>query len=145
MYNIEGANSGHMAFTSGGLAQGTTATTFKTVNTVTYTIDGVLTSKVAADNLPFSAGHKPVPPGSQCIFGVWLDSAGAVSTSQGYIMPNEGSVAPLPDFLSDKCCVGLVKVQTNSATTFTPNTTNLNAAGVTSTYFNTSQLPGKAK
>ena len=56
-YNAEQLNSGFLSLTAAGLAEGTNAATFKTVNTLTFTSNGVFKSKSATDNLTFSSGH----------------------------------------------------------------------------------------
>lgn len=143
--NNELVNSGYAGFSAAVLAEGTAANTFKTTATFTYTNDGVFKSKAATDNLPFSSGHAAVPPSSICVFGVWVDAAGAVTTTQGVIVSSDNVRGPMPPVKPEHTLVGLIKVLTDSATTFTPNTTDLGAAGVTDTYFDCSVLPGEAK
>ena len=57
MDNLKLSQGGSFALTAGGLAEGTNANTYKTVNTITYVIDGVFKSKGATDNVAFTAGH----------------------------------------------------------------------------------------
>lgn len=85
-YNLEEANGGYLSFTSAGLAEGTNAATFKTANTLTYTANGVFASKGATDNLTFSSGARAVPAASACLFAVWIDAAGNITTTQGPIV-----------------------------------------------------------
>ena len=49
-YNIEQANSGFLSLTAAGLIEGTNSGTFKTVNTLTFTNNGVFKSLAATDN-----------------------------------------------------------------------------------------------
>ena len=94
-YNLEQTNGGFESLSAAGLAEGTNANTFKTANTLVYTNDGVFKSKAATNNLPFSSAHTTVPASSTCLFGVWIDSAGNISTSQGSIVP-AGDQKPFP-------------------------------------------------
>lgn len=144
-FNLEQFNSGFAALTSGALAAGTTTGTFKTTAAVTYANNGILLSKGITDNLAFSAGHTAVAPSQSCLFGLWLDSAGNVTTSQGPIVA-AGDPCPVPGAPgANRTLFGLIKVATNSSTTFTPGTTGLGAAGVTSTYLNCMAMPGSAQ
>lgn len=142
-YNISEANSGFSSLTAAGLAEGTNAATFKTVNTLTYTNDGVFKSKSATDNLTFSAGATVVPQNSACLFGVWINASGTVSTSQGPIVA-AGDPCPVPGApAANLTLVGLIKV-TTGATTFTAGTTDLGAANVTDAYYDCARMPGSA-
>ena len=52
------------------------------------------------------------------------------------------ALAPLlPPIPATECCVGALKVVTDSSHTFTPGTTAHNAAGVTTTYASLSVIP----
>lgn len=143
-YNIEQINSGYVSLTAAGLAEGTNATTFKTTNTLTYTNNGVFKSKAGTDNLPFSSGHTALAQYQACLFGVWIDASGNVTTSQGPIV-NAGDPCPVPGApAAGVTLVGLIKV-TTAATTFTPNTTDLGAANVTDVYYDCMLMPGSAQ
>lgn len=140
---------GNVGFSNAGLAEGTNANTFKTAATYTYSVDGVFYSKAATDNLPFSAGHTALGNSEVCLFGVWVDAAGAITTSQGKIVSatalSNGTVAlEMPDPVADKALVGLIRVETGASATFTPGSTDLGAAGITDTYYNTTVRPAKA-
>lgn len=144
-FNLEQANSGYASITSAGLAAGTTTGTFKTSNTLTFINDGVFKSKSATDNLTFSSGHTAVTASKACLFGVWIDASGNVTTSQGPIV-NAGDPCPVPSApAASVTLVGLIKVTTNSSTTFTPGTTGLAASGVTAAYSNCYRMPGSAQ
>ena len=140
-YNLENANGGFEGFSAAGLAEGTNANTWKTSNTFVYTSDGVFKSKAATNNVAFTAGHAAVPASSTCLFGVWIDAAGTLSTSQGAIVPS-GDQKPFPTApAADLTLVGLIQVTTNSSTTFTPGSTDLGAGGGTDAYFDCSKMP----
>ena len=140
-YNLNQSNGGFESLSAAGLAEGTNANTFKTANTLVYTSDGVFKSKNATNNIAFSAGHAVVPASSTCLFGVWIDAAGTVSTSQGSIVPS-GDPKPFPTApAADLTLVGLIQVTTNGSTTFTAGSTDLGAGGVTDAFFDTSRMP----
>jgi len=140
-YNLEQSNGGFESLSAAGLAEGTNANTFKTSNTLVYTNDGVFKSKAATNNVAFSSAHTQVPASSTCLFGVWIDSAGNFSTSQGAIVPS-GDQKPFPNApASNVTLVGLIQVTTNGSTTFTANTTDLGAGGVTDAFFDCTRMP----
>ena len=142
-YNLSEANGGYLSLTAAGLAEGTNANTFKTVNTLTFTADGVFKSKNATDNIAFKAGAKAVPPSSACLFAVWIDAAGTVSTTQGPIV-GATEDCPVPTTVGGLTLVGLIRVVTNGSTTFTAGSTDLGASGVTDTFYDCSVMPGAA-
>lgn len=143
-YNIEQINGGNLSLASAGLAAGTTTGTFKTQNTLAYIINAIFKSKSATDNLAFSAGHAAVTAGKAALFAVWIDAAGAVTTTQSVIVDAADNV-PVPATVSNKALVGLIKVVTDGSTTFTPGTTGLAASGVTATYLNCACMPGSSQ
>lgn len=144
-YNIEQINSGFMSLTAAGLAEGTNANTFKTVNTLSYLNNGVFKSKAATDNLAFSSGHTALGNSQACLFGVWINAAGNVTTSQGPI-DAAGEPCPVPSAPANNVTlVGLIKVSTSASATFTPNTTDLGAAGVTDSFIDCAVMPGSAQ
>jgi hypothetical protein len=141
-YNIEQANSGYLSLTAAGLAAGTTTGTFKTTNTLTFTNNGVFKSKSATDNLAFSSGHTALAANQACLFGVWINTSGTVSTTQGPIQTS-GDPCPVPSqATANTTLVGLIKVVTTAS--FTPGTTAL-GTGNTATYFDCMDMPGSAQ
>jgi hypothetical protein len=111
-YNIEQANSGFLSLTAAGLAEGTNANTFKTVNTLTFTNNGVFKSKAATDNLTFSSGHTALAASQACLFGIWINASGTVTTTQGPIVA-AGDPCPVPSqATANTTLVGLIKVTT---------------------------------
>lgn len=144
-YNIEQSNSGYLSLTAAGLAEGTNSATFKTTNTLAFTSNGVFKSKGATDNLTFSTGHTALAASQACLFGVWITAAGAVSTTQGPIVA-AGDPCPVPtQVTAGTTLVGLIKVTTDSSTTFTPGTTDLGASGITDAYSDCMDMPGSAQ
>jgi len=143
-YNIEQANSGFLSLTAAGLAEGTNANTFKTANTLTFTNNGVFKSKAATDNLTFSTGTA-LAASQACLFAVWISSGGTVTTTQGPIVA-AGDPCPVPTAAaSNLTLVGLIKVTTSSAATFTPGSTDLSATGITGAYYDCMDMPGSAQ
>jgi hypothetical protein len=143
-YNLGQANSGYLSLTAAGLAEGTNANTFKTVNTLTFTNNGVFKSKAATDNLVFSAGTA-LGNSQACLFGVWIDGSGTVTTTQGPIVA-AGDPCPVPSqTTANVTLVGLIKVTTSSAATFTPGSTDLSASGITDVFFDCMDMPGSAQ
>lgn len=140
-YNLEQANSGCQAFTSGGVAITTNKAKFKTTATINYTIGGLMYTKAAADNLVFSSGHTALAAGQACLFGLQLDAAGNVTTVQGPIVP-VGDPCPVPSPANGRAVFGLIKVSATAA--FTPNTTEFDAAGITTAFYNASAMPASA-
>lgn len=141
-YNIGQINSGFVSLTSGAVAITTNKAKFKTTATITYMIDGLFKSKGAADNLVFSSGHASLAAGQACVFGLWLDGAGNVSTTQGPIVA-VGDPCPVPPTPNGAALFGLIKVSTTTG--FVPNTTEFDANGVTTTYINAGVMPGSAQ
>lgn len=142
-YNIEQANSGFASLTAAGLAEGTNSATFKTVNTLAFTNNGVFKSKGATDNLTFSTGTA-LANSQACLFAVWINTSGTVTTTQGPIVA-AGDPCPVPtQATANTTLVGLIKVTTSSSATFTPATTDLSATGITGAYYDCMVMPGSA-
>lgn len=123
-----------------GLAEGTNANTFKTSNILHYAINGRTYVKAATDNLAFSSGHTALGNSEQCVFFVFLDSSGTVSTTQSAVVKNtthQSYVAKAVEWpqVANKACIGAIRVQCNASGTFTPTSTDLGAANVTDTYY----------
>lgn len=136
---------------------GAGAATFKTTNAYAYLCDGIYKAKTALAAQAFSAGHAVQAAGTTMYYAVGLDASGNVSTYQG-TAPNANAIAAaiqngsgsasvvgsIPDVPNGVTPVGLIKVVTNSATTFTAGTTALDAAGVTVTFYDIALLPSIA-
>jgi hypothetical protein len=133
------------------------AATFKTTSAYAYLSDGIFKAKTALAAQAFSAGHAVQAAGTTLYYTVGLDSAGAVTTYQGTApsnpqiaeaLANNLAASTVPSNIADVptgiTAVGLIKVVTSSAATFTPGTTALDAAGVTSTFYDVAVLPSVA-
>lgn len=126
-------------YSSAALAEGTNANTFKTTATVNYSIDGVLYSKAATDNLAFTAASQQADL-TDCAYLVELDSSGTAATVKGTAVASGGTIVVPAPSAATKCPIGYIKVAL-SGSTFTAGSTDLSAAGVTATYFNLAVLP----
>ena len=143
-YNLGQANSGYLSLTAAGLAEGTNSGTFKTVNTLTFTNNGVFKSKAATDNLALSTGTA-LAASQACLFAVWINASGTVTTTQGPIVA-AGDPCPVPSqTTAGVTLVGLIKITTDSSTTFTPGTTDFSASGITDAFFDCMDMPGSAQ
>ena len=152
---------GNFAFASGALATATTTSAVKTTVVIPYTIDGQFASKAITDNMSiaytsataaygeatngaFTGGAN----GSTRLYGIYLDSAGALTVFPGPIVDSvalSNGAAPLlwPNDQRRKVMIGVLRIALTAGTTFIPGTTLLGAAGVTASFLNTSCLPGE--
>lgn len=97
---LQGANALTAAFTSGGLAIGSTTSQFSTASTITFAINGRFFSRAAIASQAFviepNTGIVPTAPntlqtlaaGQSCSFAIYLDTAGAFTVSQSDIVDN---------------------------------------------------------
>lgn len=121
------------------VAEGTNANTFKTSQALSYTINGLGYFKAATDNIAFTAGTA-LAASQKCAFYIAIDAAGTFSTIQGDIVTpsptgDQRKAAEIPNPAA-LAIVGAIVVTTAAATTFTPGSTDLSAAGVTFTAYN---------
>lgn len=130
----------NFATTVAGCDEGTNVNTIKLSNAVSYSLNGLGYLKAATDNLPFSAGHTALGNNQRCAFFFCVDAAGNVTTLQSKIVTpspagDQRDAAEIPN-PSDRVVLGGLVVTTGAAGVFTPNATDLSAAGVTYTRFN---------
>lgn len=160
MDNLQLSQGGSIAFNSGALANGTNAGTIQFVAAVNFTVDGVFYQKAITNNIaiPYvgpsvygdsgNGSFTGQTGGSTRLYGIYLDSAGAVSIVPGRITNTANLAAGLdslqfPAPQKGKACVGVLRIAVTANTTFIPGTTALNAAGVTASYLNLSGIPGE--
>lgn len=130
----------NVCLSAAGLAEGTNANTFKTTYAITYNIGGRTYYKGATDNLTFSTGTA-LAAKEVCVFFVWINSAGTVTTTQSSIVPNataaSGYVKTAFEWphSSTLACIGALRVVTNNSATFTPGSTDLAATDVVDTFY----------
>jgi len=122
-----------------GAATATVTSQVKTVNTLVYLINGVFKSKAGTDNFWTLTGTAVTAGvgGATMFWALCINAAGAASVIQG--PTNQGSTTvwtPGPANLlgADVCVAAMCKVSLTATTVFTPGTTLLAAAGVTTTY-----------
>jgi hypothetical protein len=124
---------GTRAYSTGALAIGTVAATVKTTAAIEFSIDNVLYTKAATDNLFAHTDLTVQAADTTKYYLLSLTAAGAGVITQG-------TSTKLPEVPAGNCPVGYIKVVT-VAVTFTPATTSHAAAGVTTTYVNLAQMP----
>jgi lysophospholipase L1-like esterase len=116
------------------VATATTTSQVKTTNQVDFEISGQVFRKAATDNFwTLTGGVQPISSWRKYL--LMVSSAGAASVLQS---PQDSLVSAaaviLPPPSAGKAVFGVLTVATNGATTFTPGTTLLGAAGITATY-----------
>jgi hypothetical protein len=163
MDNLALSQGGNIAFNSGGLAEGTNANTIQIAAAINYTINGRFYQKAITDNIAISytapsvysqssteaaGGFTGAPTGSVRMYGIYLDTAGAVTIVPGPIADVAKLAAgevPLqwapPQ--KDKACVGQLRIALTTGVSFIPGTTDLGAANVTDTFYNLSTVPAE--
>jgi len=152
-----------LCLAAAGLAEGTNANTIKTVNNITYTIDGRFYSLAATDNIAISysgpsvyqaptgvgsvnGGFTGGTNGSTRLYLIAVNAAGAVSIVPGQIVDNAelaaGRVALMfPDAPRGTCPIGAMRIAVTAGTTFVPGSVDLSAAGVTDTFIDLMDVP----
>lgn len=138
MYNALVLLAENCAFTAAGVAMATTTTAVKTVNALTYLIEGVFKSKAGTDNFWTAANSftamATVPIGGSCIIALLIDAAGAATAIQGPVsLTATPTPLPVSSLVAAKCIVGTVKVVCGTAN-FVPGTDAWNKANVTFTF-----------
>lgn len=147
--NQVGDRGGCRVFTKAGLVGGADNITLNTANVINYTIDGVYAAKAVLNNVAFSSGHATIPAGNECLFGVWVNAGGTITTTQGkqvaYADLSAGTgktVIPMPDVIANAALIGLVKVRSFAdGGTFTPGTSAFNGNNFTATFYDTASMP----
>lgn len=132
MTNAQSLLIANEALTAAGCATATTTSKAKTVNTLTFKIDGAFYSLSATDNFwTLTGGVVAVSS-----FQKWLlcvNSAGTASVIPGVAAATAAAVTfPAPP--QGVCIAGVLTVATDATHTFTPGTTLLGAAGITATF-----------
>lgn len=120
------------SLTAAGCATATTTSKVKTVNTLTFKIDGVFKTKAATDNF-WTLSGSTVADLSWQKYLLLIDASGAASVRQGTPSLVSAAAVVLPDHPGSVCIAGVLTVAT-SGSTFIPGTTLLGAVGITATY-----------
>jgi len=148
--NLIEQGGGSIALSLPVLAQGTNAGTFQHTATLNFSVDGVIFTKGATNNVALNQGapvaHLTQAAGTQCLYAIDIDSAGSYYVTQGKIETtaniNAGAVKlQLPEQnIATRCRFGIIRI-VNATNPFISGTTALNATGVTATYFNVLMQP----
>ena len=127
--------------TKAGLAEGTAAATIKTLAPngagTDFAIDGIGYHKADTDSIAVTA-HPVQAADTKCMYLVQIDSAGVLSTKKGEevltVDLTAGKTAlQTPDPDDNRCPLGDYKIAT-VAVTYTNGTTDMSAAGITTTF-----------
>jgi hypothetical protein len=105
---------------------------FSTANKIRYGIGGSLYSMDQQAALSFSAALPIIPVASSAAFLVQVSTLGVFTTKAGTVVSGANAPLPVPDLLNAP--IGVIWVQTNGSTTFTPGTTKLDMPGLTVEY-----------
>lgn len=131
-------------FASAGLAEGTNAATIKIAAPngagIDFAVNGLGYHKADTDNISVTA-HTQQAVSTKCLYLVSINSSGTVSTTKGDEVLTADLTAGTkvlhwPKPVVDKCPIGAYKIETDASTTFTNATTDIGAAGITSTFYN---------
>lgn len=124
----------NIVFNTAGLAIKTGSSALaKSVNTITYVIDGVLAQKAAADMAALSG--TTVADGSKNVYVFTVDASGTLKTYAGTQATTIAGIV-WPTIADGEAVIGFLLISTSGAT-FVPGTTALDAGTVTATYVNT--------
>ena len=132
-----------------GLAiHGTTKSSMLTANAATYMIDGQAYAYSADTELQFDTTHTALGNSQVCVVVFGINAAGTLSQYQSTVRntadiranggPYELDWPVIPNAI---CPYAAIKVETGASATFTFDTTDLDAAGITDTYYDLCLLP----
>lgn len=119
------------------LAEGTNSATIKTTNAVSFSINGVLYTKAATDNIAITAAAVQAVS-TYCLYLVSIIADGTVTVTKGTASAADDAV--LPALPADSAPLGYFKIATNGSTTYTAGTTDNGAGGITDTYVDLSVM-----
>jgi lysophospholipase L1-like esterase len=105
----------------------------KTTNQVDYAISGQVFRLAASDNFWTLTGSV-VAISSWQKYLLMVDGSGVATVQAGLASTVSAAAVTLPAPPAGKAIIGVLTVATNGATTFTPGTTLLGAAGITATF-----------
>lgn len=133
------------------IAIGTTKSKVTTGAATTYSINGVMYSKAATADLFVFTTLKVQPVLTTCYYLLCLDASGNSVVVNGTPMltadittTNFPMVPEIPvdaNGIPTAAPIGIVKIVLASTATFTPATTLLDAANLTTTYYNVACMP----
>jgi hypothetical protein len=115
------------------VATGATTSKVKTTNQTDFFVNGSVFRKAATDDFWTLTGAV-LAISSWRKYLLCVDNAGAASVVASGDSTVSAAAVALPALPANKSVFGVLTVATNGATTFTPGTTLLGAAGITATY-----------
>jgi len=143
-------NGGTFCFSKAGLAIGSTDTQIAIAAPngagVDFCINGIMYHKADAATVALATvtetGGTAAVQGvlTTCMYVVCLNAAGTLSTVQGNVA-SSGQTLKWPRIPATSCPIGAMKVALAAAATFTPGTTDHDAADVTVTYYDLFSMP----
>ena len=127
----------NVVLSDGGLAIDSSAENIKTAATLTYTINGVFTTKTAAsiDLSTMTCGGEVIADGETAYLVCLVDADGSFDV----VLVESGESYSVP---AGYACFGKVKVVNASGSDFTVGTTELSASGITDTYYDLCRYNG---
>jgi len=152
----ERAAVGTVSLAAAGLAIATDTTQAQNANAMDYMIDGIFYQLAATDGLIDLSTAEPHPVNAhldaaaavnpdgdteqKALFLLSVDAAGTVHAHQSRVVPASDMIG-WPEMPLSHSVIGGLVVETDTSTTFTPGTTALNAAGITTTYVDMAHVP----
>lgn len=153
MLNLNEQNALTACLAKAGLAEGTNAATIKTAAPngagTDFAINGYAYHKADTDNIAMTA-LAVQPALYTCLYGVWINAAGTVLLNKGTQVLTADltggvEVLKMPAPVADYCLLGLMKIVTANAATFTSGTTDLSASDVTATFYDAAGYPARPR
>jgi hypothetical protein len=125
----------NIVFNSAGLAIKTGGSALaKSVNTITFVVDGVIAQKAAADMAALSGSV--VPNGSKNVYVFTVNVSGTLATRAGTAATTLAGIL-WPTIPDGEVVIGFIIVENGTGSNFTPGTTALDTGSLTVTYVNT--------
>lgn len=138
----------NVAFTAGGLAEGTNANTYKTTYAISAVVENRAVYKAATDNIAFAAhtgtSITALAAKQTCAFFFMMNAAGTITVIQSAIVPSTAGTAYQPGVWEwpsreNFVCIGALVVRTDGSATFTAGSTDLGASDVVDTFYDAVQ------
>ena len=107
-----------------------------------FTIDGTTYEQSSATDAALTVlayyGDSQIQAVSKtCFYLITVNSGGTVNTTKG----QDGETTKLPGIADTECLIGIIKIETNSSTTFKIGATDFDAAGITDTFYDYTHAP----
>lgn len=107
-----------------------------------FTINGTAYEQSAATDatltvLDYYGDTEVQAVSTTCFYLISVNSSGVENTVKG----KDDETTYLPALPDTECLIGIIKIVTNSSTTFTIGTTDFDAAGITDTFYDYTHAP----